>query len=51
MIKESKEPMKALAKQLHLSTRTIWKWKKRENLTDKSSQPHKLRTVFNPLEE
>ncbi|MGC9052474.1 MAG: hypothetical protein ACP5KS_01185 [Candidatus Hydrogenedens sp.] len=46
MIKELKKPMTAFTKRLHLSTRTIWKWKKREDLRDKSSRPHKLQTMF-----
>ena len=51
IIKESDETIESLAKRFNLTKTTVSKWRKREELTDKSSRPHHIRTAFNPLEE
>lgn len=50
-IKNSNESIYALAKRFNLSWNTVYKWKKAENLEDKSSRPHKLNTTLTKEEE
>jgi len=50
-IKESSEPLEVLAKRLGLNKNTVFKWKNRENLEDRSCAPHKLNTVLSELDE
>ena len=51
IIKESNEPILSLAKRFNLTKTTVSKWKHREDFTDKSSRPHRIRTTFSPLED
>lgn len=52
LIIESAEPMEMLAEHLKLNKNTICKWKNRKDEhEDKSSRPHKLRTILSELEE
>ncbi|HOV33527.1 MAG TPA: hypothetical protein PLX23_09215 [Candidatus Hydrogenedens sp.] len=46
IIKESKETIESLAKQFNLTKATVSEWKHREELTDKSSRPHHIRTAI-----
>ncbi len=50
-IKESSETIEELAKRLKLNKNTILKWKKREELEDRSCRPFKLKTVLSELDE
>jgi len=45
-IKESSETLEVLAKRLGLNKNTVFKWKNREDLEDRSCMPHKLNTVL-----
>ncbi len=51
MIKESKQSVAELARRLGLSPTTVRKWKKREDLEDRSSRPHRVRSALNAIEE
>jgi len=48
-IKESSETLEVLAKRLGLNKNTVFKWKNREDLEDRSCAPHKLNTVLSDL--
>ena len=50
-IKQSNEPISALASHYHLSWPTIKKWKVRDSVEDKSSRPDKLRTTLTKYQE
>jgi len=50
-IKESSETLEILAKRLGLNKNTVFKWKNREDLEDRSCMPHKLNTVLSELDE
>jgi len=50
-IKESSETIEALAKRLGLNKNTVFKWKNRADLEDRSCVPHKLNTVLSELDE
>ena len=45
-IKESKEPYRTLAKQIGVSVPTVAKWKKREQLNDRSSRPRRIKKAL-----
>lgn len=50
-IQSSNESMESLAERYNLNKNTILKWKHRDELTDKSCRPNKLRTVLSDLDE
>lgn len=50
-IQSSNESMESLAERYNLNKNTIFKWKHRDELTDKSCRPNKLRTVLSDLDE
>jgi transposase InsO family protein len=50
-IKESPLSVADLVRELGLNEKTVLKWKKRDDLQDKSSQPHRLRTSLTDTEE
>jgi len=45
-IKESSELLEVLVKRLGLNKNTVFKWKNREDLEDRSCTPHKLNAVL-----
>jgi len=50
-IRQSSESVLSLAQKYHLSWQTVKKWRKRENVEDKSSRPHKLRISLTQEQE
>jgi len=50
-IQQSNESMESLAERYNLNKNTILKWKHRDELTDKSCRPKRLRTVLSELDE
>lgn len=50
-IQKSDETIMELCERYNLSKSTVEKWKKREDLKDKSSRPHNLRTVLTEVDE
>jgi transposase len=50
-IKTSNKPVSEIARELNLNVKTIRKWKKRINLSDKSSKPIHLRTNLTSYQE
>ena len=50
-IKESPLSAYALAKKYSISQTTALRWKKRGDLEDRSSRPHRLRTTLTPQQE
>jgi len=50
-IQKSNESMESLAQRYNLCKSTILKWKHRDELTDKSCRPKRLRTVLSELDE
>lgn len=50
-LKQSSLPVNALAKEYHLSWKTVKKWKERESVEDKSSRPYHLCTTLNQAQE
>jgi len=50
-IKESSETIEALANRLGLNKNTVFKWKNRADLEDRSCMTHKLNTVLSELDE
>jgi hypothetical protein len=50
-IKSTNKPLCDLAKELNLNIKTVRKWKKRNDLSDKSSRPIRLRTNLTSYQE
>ena len=50
-IKTSNKPLSGIAKELNLNVKTVRKWKKRDDLSDKSSKPIRLRTNLTSYQE
>ena len=46
MIRESKKPIRVLAKELGITPKTVWRWKLREDPEDASCRPKRIRTVW-----
>ena len=51
MIQESKKPIRQLAEELGVSTRTILKWRHREDPNDRKSGPKEIRSSFEIWQE
>jgi len=50
-IKSSNKPLNNLAQELNLNVKTVRKWKRRNDLSDKSSRPTRLRTNLTSYQE
>jgi transposase-like protein len=50
-IQRSKRPVAELASELGVSETTIYRWRGRTTVSDRSHRPKKLATAFSPLEE
>ena len=50
-IKSTNKPLSVLAHELNLNVKTVRKWKRRNNLSDKSSKPNHLRTNLTSYQE
>ncbi|GAB4219513.1 MAG: IS481 family transposase [Candidatus Microgenomates bacterium] len=50
-IKSTNKPLCDLAKELNLNVKTVRKWKRRDDLSDKSSKPIRLRTNLTSYQE
>lgn len=50
-IQASDEPAWVLAKRYGTSEQTIWKWRKRDSVHDRSHTPHRLQTTLTPAQE
>ncbi|OAG27719.1 hypothetical protein [Thermodesulfatator autotrophicus] len=48
MIRESKKPIRVLAKELGVSTVTVFKWRHRENPEDAPYGPKEIKTSWKP---
>lgn len=50
-IQASTEPARVLAERYGISEPTVWKWRKRDNVQDRSRKPHRLQTTLTPAQE
>ncbi len=50
-IQASTEPAWVLAERFGTTEQTIWKWRKRDNVQDRSHTPHRLQTTLTPAQE
>jgi transposase len=50
-IKSNSKPLSEIAKELNLNVKTVRKWKTRDDLSDKSSKPTRLRTNLTSYQE
>jgi transposase-like protein len=50
-IQASTEPAWVLAERFGTTQQTIWKWRKRDNVQDRSHTPHRLQTTLTPAQE
>ena len=50
-IPASMEPAWAVVKRYGISEQTVWKWRKRDSVQDRSHRPHRLQTVLTPAQE
>ncbi len=50
-IQASDEPARVLAERCGISEQTVWKWRKRDSVHDRSHTPHKLQTTLTPAQE
>lgn len=50
-IQASDEPAWVLAERYGTSEQTIWKWRKRDSVHDRSHTPHRLQTTLTPAQE
>ncbi|MBI1384991.1 MAG: IS481 family transposase [Rhizobiales bacterium] len=50
-IQASAEPARVLAERYGISEQTVWKWRKRDNVHDRSRMPHRLQTTLTPAQE
>jgi hypothetical protein len=50
-IQASKEPAWVLAERFGTTEQTIWKWRKRDDVQDRSHTPHHLQTTLTPAQE
>ena len=50
-IRQSEEPVRALAAQFNLNVATVRKWKSRDDTQDRSHRPHTLQTTLSPAQE
>ena len=45
------EPAWALAERKGTTEQTVWKWRKRDSVHDRSHTPHRLQTTLTPAQE
>ena len=50
-IQASTEPAWLVAERYGISEQTVWKWRKRDSIHDRSHTPHQLRTTLTPAQE
>ena len=50
-IQASDEPAWALAERHGTTEQTVWKWRKRDSVHDRSHTPHHLQTTLTPAQE
>ena len=50
-IQASKEPAWLVAERYGISEQTVWKWRKRDSVQDRSHTPHRLQTTLTPAQE
>ena len=47
-IQASDEPAWLVAERFGISEQTVWKWRKRDSVLDRSHTPHRLQTTLTP---
>ena len=50
-IQASSEPAWLVAERYGISEQTVWKWRKRNDVQDRSHTPHRLQTTLTPAQE
>ena len=50
-IQASDEPAWLVAERYGISEQTVWKWRKRDSVQDRSHTPHRLQTTLTPAQE
>ena len=50
-IQASKDPAWVLAKRFGITEQTVWKWRKRDSVQDRSHTAHRLQTTLTPAQE
>ena len=50
-IQASTEPRWMMAKRYGISEQTVWRWRKRDSVQDRSHTPHRLQTTLSPAQE
>ena len=50
-IHASDEPARVLAQRHGTTEQTVWKWRKRDSVEDRSHTPHRLQTTLTPAQE
>lgn len=50
-IQASTEPAWMVAERYGISEQTVWKWRKRDSVHDRSHTPHRLQTTLTPAQE
>jgi hypothetical protein len=50
-IQASDEPAWVLAERYGTTEQTVWKWRKRDSVEDRSHTPHRLQTTLTPAQE
>ena len=51
LIQASNEPAWILAERHGTTEQTVWKWRKRDSVQDRSHTPHRLQTTLTPAQE
>jgi transposase-like protein len=51
IIQSSDEPAWVLAEQYGITEQTVWKWRKRDSVNDRSHTAHRLQTTLTPAQE
>jgi transposase-like protein len=50
-IQASSEPARVVAERYGISEQTVWKWRSRDGVHDRSHTPHRLQTTLTPAQE
>ena len=50
-IQASKDPAWVLAERFGITEQTVWKWRKRDSVQDRSHTAHRLQTTLTPAQE
>jgi transposase-like protein len=50
-IQASEEPAPRLAERFGITEQTVYKWRKRDSVEDRSHTPHRLQTTLTPAQE